>query len=360
MGNMTKNVLITGGAGFIGSTLVRKLLIDSDYKIFNFDKLISRSDLSSINNLIDLKYKEFNERYTFFYGDLLEISKVNEAFEKSDPDLVFHLAAETHVDRSINFPRDFLSNNIIGTYNLLEGAKIHFNRLKDTRKNNFRFHHISTDEVFGSLGSTGEFTENSKYDPRSPYSATKASSDHLVNAWYHTFGLPVTITNCSNNYGPWQFPDKLIPLVILKSINSENIPIYGNGLNIRDWLHVDDHVEGILLAAEFGKIGKKYLIGGKNEKTNIDLINMICNYLDEVKPKTNSYKTLIRNVSDRPGHDFRYSLDSSLIRNELGWTEKKQFQQGLNQTIDWYLNNLNWCERIIKKSKYNGERLGLI
>ena len=357
---MTKNVLITGGAGFIGNALVRKLLIDSDYKIFNLDKLINRSDLSSINNLIALQNNKFNERYTFFHADLLEINQINEAFEKSNPDLVFHLAAETHVDRSIDSPKEFLSNNIIGTYNLLEAAKKHFKSLKDKRKINFRFHHISTDEVFGSLGSKGQFTENSKYNPRSPYSATKASSDHLVNAWHYTYGLPVIITNCSNNYGPWQFPDKLIPLVILKSLNQEAIPVYGNGLNIRDWIHVDDHIEGILLASRFGEVGKNYLIGGKNEQTNIDLIHMICNYLDKVMPQSNSYKTLIKYVTDRPGHDFRYSLDSSLIRDELGWVEKKQFKESLNQTIDWYLNNLNWCKKMIEKSKYKGERIGLI
>ena len=360
MTNETKNVLITGGAGFIGGALVRKLLTDSDYKVFNFDKLINRSDLSSINNLVALKNKDFNKRYDFFHADLLEIDQIKEAFKKSDPDLVFHLAAETHVDRSIDSPRDFLSNNILGTFNLLEVAKNHFNKLKEGRRKNFRFHHISTDEVFGSLDSLGRFTENSTYDPRSPYSATKASSDHLVNAWHCTYGLPVIITNCSNNYGPWQFPDKLIPLVILKSLCSENIPVYGNGLQIRDWIHVDDHVEGILLAARFGKVGKKYLIGGNNERTNIDLVKMICNYLDKVKPQKDSYKRLIKYVSDRPGHDFRYSIDSSLIRNELGWTEKKQFKEALNQTIDWYLNNLNWCKKMSEKAKYNGERIGLI
>ena len=351
------NVLVTGGAGFIGSALIRKLLFDKRYNIYNLDKLTNRSDLTSIEQILR-NDPSLENRYTFIKADLLNSEIVDQVVDKSNPDFVFHFAAESHVDRSIDSPKEFVLNNIIGTYNLLESIRKHFYRIENNRKNNFRFHHISTDEVFGSLGNNGKFNEESVYDPRSPYSATKASSDHLVNAWFHTFGIPTIITNSSNNYGYWQFLDKLIPLVIMKCLSWNNIPLYGNGMNVRDWIHVDDHVEAILLAANHGKKGKKYLIGGSNEKTNLDVINMICEYLDIIKPQKNSYKELIQYVSDRPGHDYRYSIDSTLIKTELGWSEKINFAEGIKNTISWYLNNMDWCKTIINRSGYIGQRLG--
>jgi len=351
------NVLVTGGAGFIGSALIRKLLINTRHNIYNLDKLTNRSDLTSIDQILR-KEPTLQKRYTFLKADLLNEELIDRVIEKSNPDFIFHFAAESHVDRSIDSPKEFVLNNIIGTYNLLESIRKYFYRIEKNRKNNFRFHHISTDEVFGSLGNYGKFNEESVYDPRSPYSATKASSDHLVNAWFHTFGIPTIITNSCNNYGYWQFLDKLIPLVIMKCLSWENIPLYGNGMNVRDWIHVDDHVEAILLAVNHGKIGKKYLIGGNNEKTNLDVISMICEYLDEIKPQKESYKVLIQHVSDRPGHDYRYAIDSTLIKTELGWSEKINFSEGLKNTISWYLDNINWCKTIISRSGYIGQRLG--
>lgn len=354
-----KNILITGGGGFIGGALVRKLLKDGDHNVFNLDKLSDRSDLSSINNLVKKRGIE-SQKYVFIKCDLLDQNNLKKAVRKADPDIVFHFAAESHVDRSIKSPKDCLFNNVVATFNLLEVIKDHFFNLNEGRSNNFRFHHISTDEVFGSINSKGKFSEDSRYDPRSPYSATKASSDHLVNAWHHTYGIPVITTNASNNYGPWQFPEKLIPLVILKSLSLEKIPLYGDGMNIRDWIHVDDHIEAILLVSKYGQIGKKYLIGGNNERRNKDVVFMICDYLDEVVPRSQSYKELITYVNDRPGHDYRYALDSSLIKNELNWEAKIEFKEGLNKTIDWYLNNLNWCSKMSNQSGYNGQRIGLL
>ena len=353
------NILITGGAGFIGGTLVRKLLLESNCNVFNLDKVTNRSDLTSINNLLE-NNNIFRKRYTFFKLDLLNIDSLKAVIEKSNPDLIFHFAAESHVDRSINSPKDFILNNILGTYNLLYCARTHFEKLTNSRKNNFRFHHISTDEVFGSLSEIGKFSEKSNYDPRSPYSATKASSDHLVNAWFHTYGLPVITTNCSNNYGPWQFPDKLIPLVIMKCLSFQDIPVYGDGKNIRDWLHVDDHIEAILIASEYGEVGKKYLIGGNNERNNKEIVQLICNYLDFLKPNKKSYNNLIKFVPDRPGHDYRYALDSSLFSNKFGWRQKINFKDGLEKTVLWYMNNLDWCKEVSDRSGYSGQRLGLI
>ena len=354
-----ENVLVTGGSGFIGNAFIRKLLLDSKANVFNLDKVSNRNDLISINSVIKNNIL-FEERYTFFKADLLNSNNVKEVVEKSDPDYVFHFAAETHVDRSINHPKDYVLNNVVGTFNLLEIIRKHYEELTQNRKNNFIFHHVSTDEVFGSLGLNGKFKEDSHFDPKSPYSATKASSDHLVNAWFHTYGLPVITTNCSNNYGPWQFPEKFIPLVILKAINSENIPLYGKGENIREWLHVDDHIDAILLASKNGKAGRRYLVGSNNELTNKELVEIICGNLDMIKPQKKPYSSNIVFVEDRPGHDFRYSLDSSLIRTELGWEEKTKIEDGLKKTIVWYLNNLDWCERVRDQSGYNGERLGLL
>ena len=291
--------------------------------------------------------------------DLKDQDKTRNALDISNPDLIMHLAAESHVDRSIDSPKVFIESNIIGTYNLLESAKDHWESLPIARQRNFRFHHISTDEVFGSLGKLGKFNEMTRYDPRSPYSASKAASDHLVNAWHHTYKLPVVLTNCSNNYGPWQFPEKLIPLVVIKALRNEPIPIYGDGQNVRDWLFVTDHIEALLLSASRGKLGSNYCIGGFGEQTNINLVKSICTILNEINPRNERYENLISFVADRPGHDKRYSIDSSLIRNELGWRPRVNFLDGLKITIEWYLENFDWYDELMKRSNYDLKRLGI-
>ena len=334
-----KRVLVTGGAGFIGSALIRRLLDKTNSKIFNLDKLSYSSSLISIEKKLRKLGSENSYRYKTLKVDLANQKKTQIAIEESDPDIIFHLAAESHVDRSISDPSVFIQSNIVGTSNLLSSAKLHFDKLKQKRKSFFRFHHVSTDEVFGSLGLNNYFDELTKYSPRSPYSASKASSDHLVSAWHHTFELPISITNCSNNYGPWQFHEKLIPTVILKAISNKEIPLYGTGENIRDWLHVDDHVDALLLAAINGKVGKTYCVGGNTEKSNKELVNLICEYLDSLKKQTSSYKNLIKEVKDRPGHDFRYAIDSSLIKKDLNWNPKTDFNKGIRETINWYVEN---------------------
>ena len=349
-------ILITGGYGFIGGNLIRTLLLDTSNLVFNIDKLSYASDSKKIESLPS---KLLSDRYIFRKCDLTDISETYKAVKESDPDLVMHLAAESHVDRSIESPVNFVQSNILGTFHLLEAVKEHWQSLPINRKNTFRFHHISTDEVFGSLDSTGKFNENTPYDPRSPYAATKASSDHLVRAWHHTFGLPVLITNCSNNYGPWQFPEKLIPNVILKAINNSKIPIYGDGSNIRDWLYVDDHISALLVVAMKGQIGKTYCIGGAEEKSNLEVAYVICKCLDKLLPRKNSYETLISFVEDRPGHDQRYSIDSTTINHLLGWKPRHTFNQGIIKTIRWYIDNLDWCESLMDNSKYYGQRIGL-
>ena len=354
-----KRILITGGAGFIGSTLVRRLLIESNAIIFNLDKMSYCSDLTSTNNILETICKS-HKRYYLIKSDISDLSKVEEAFKIADPDLIFHLAAESHVDRSIDNPSTFLKSNIIGTYNLLQVALRHYREITDKRKKLFRFLQISTDEVFGSLGQKGSFTEKSRYEPNSPYSASKAASDHLANAWHKTYGLPVLVTNCSNNYGPWQFPEKLIPVVILKAIAGKPIPIYGNGKNIRDWLHVEDHIDALLLTLAKGEIGKTYCIGGSNERTNLEVVTSICNTMDEKLRNNFSYSELINMVQDRPGHDLRYSIDASLIRSELAWFPRNEFHNGLSSTIDWYLDNLEWCKNVLTNASYNSQRLGLM
>ena len=352
--NNSKRILITGGAGFIGGTLIRKLLKDSDTVIYNLDKLGYASDLSGIENL-----KESKNRHIHLHTDLKNIVETNAAIEQSKPQLVIHLAAESHVDRSLENPSSFIQSNIVGTFNLLQCTKNYWEKLTIKDKDDFRFHHISTDEVFGSLGPNGHFNEFTTYSPRSPYSASKASSDHLVNAWHHSFGLPTVITNCSNNYGPFQFPEKLIPLTILKSLNQESIPLYGDGKNIRDWLHVEDHVDAILLAVQNGEVGSSYCIGGNSEKTNKDVIDLICEQMDVLRPMDKPHSSLIKFVKDRPGHDLRYSIDSSKITNQLGWEPKYNFEQGIKSTIEWYLNNMSWCMEVMKKSNFKGDRIGL-
>ena len=346
-----ENIIVTGGAGFIGGAIVRKLILEDNIKIFNIDKLSYASDLSWLP-------KE-TQNHTHFKINLEDKDNLKKVFELSKPDLVIHCAAETHVDRSITNPDSFVHGNIIGTYTLLEVAREYFEKLNIEKNRNFVFHHISTDEVFGSLNDKGSFDESSKYAPNSPYSASKAASDHLVRAWTKSYGLPSLITNCSNNYGPYQFPEKLIPLSISKALNNENIMIYGDGSNVRDWLFVEDHIDAILKVAKFGKIGNTYCIGGGSEMKNSELIDLLCK-LDEKKPGKRSYSSLVSYVEDRPGHDYRYSINYSKIKAELGWQPKHSFEDGIEKTIDWYLENQDWVLKVNKKANFRFERLGLI
>tara|TARA_B100000700_G_C15048686_1_gene859235 strand:- start:3159 stop:4250 length:1092 start_codon:yes stop_codon:yes gene_type:complete len=354
-----KRVVVTGGAGFIGGALIRKLLTDYDVKVFNLDKLSYASNLESIQQILDNKKNIVSNKYQLINVDLSNFEKTQDAISIADPDFVFHLAAESHVDRSIDGPRKFLESNVLGTFNLLQALLSHWEGLSNTRKTSFRMHHISTDEVFGSLQSEGRFTETTPYDPRSPYSATKAASDHLVSAWHHTYGLPVIITNCSNNYGPWQFPEKLIPLVILKCLSQQEIPLYGDGMNIRDWLYVDDHIDALLVAAIHGKLGCSYCVGAQEEKTNKYVVEKICKHMDSIKPIKGEYSMFITPVRDRPGHDRRYSINPELITSELGWKPRFNFDDGLKKTIEWYLNNQSWCKDVLTNANYSINRLGL-
>ena len=342
-----KKVLITGGAGFIGSALIRRLLLNTQADIVNLDKLGYCSDLTSINNL-NRQYK-IRERYNFVKVDLSNASDTFNCISEIKPDFVFHLAAESHVDNSIKNPKIFIESNIFGTFNLLQACLKNYEKMSIDKRNNFRFHHISTDEVFGTLGETGTFNEKSNYDPRSPYSASKASSDHLVKAWHHTYKLPIIITNCTNNFGPWQYPEKLIPVVIHNALRGKEIPIYGDGSNVRDWLYIEDHIDGILLAALKGEIGTNYCIGGEGELTNLKLVENICDYLDNVLMRKFSYRELITFVKDRRGHDFRYCIDSSLIRNKLNWKPKNKLAVSMKKTFQWYVNNQKWCADILKE-----------
>jgi len=344
-------VLVTGGAGFIGGALVRRLLVESSAMVFNLDKLSYASDLTSIGS---------NPRHQLLQVDLVDPEATMAAIKRADPDLVFHLAAESHVDRSISGPGAFIESNISGTFNLLQAVRAHWEQLPKERQEHFRFHHISTDEVFGSLGPTGCFSETTPYDPRSPYSASKAASDHLVSAWHHTYGLPVVLTNCSNNYGPWQFPEKLIPVVILKAVAGEPIPLYGDGANVRDWLYVEDHVEALLLAATSGRLGESYCVGGHGERSNKQVVQTICSLLDELRPQGAPHAGLITPVADRPGHDRRYAIDPTRISSELGWRPAHAFEQSLATTVNWYLDNLAWCEKVREQAGYRGNRLGII
>ena len=344
-------VLVTGGAGFIGGALVRRLLGESSAMVFNLDKLSYASDLTSIGS---------NPRHQLLQVDLVDPEATMAAIKRADPDLVFHLAAESHVDRSISGPGAFIESNISGTFNLLQAVRAHWEQLPKERQEHFRFHHISTDEVFGSLGPTGCFSETTPYDPRSPYSASKAASDHLVSAWHHTYGLPVVLTNCSNNYGPWQFPEKLIPVVILKAVAGEPIPLYGDGANVRDWLYVEDHVEALLLAATRGRLGESYCVGGHGERSNKQVVQTICSLLDELRPQGAPHAGLITPVADRPGHDRRYAIDPTRISSELGWRPAHAFEQSLATTVNWYLDNLAWCEKVREQAGYRGNRLGII
>ncbi len=338
---MTK-ILITGGAGFIGSAVIRQFINETDATVINVDKLTYAGNLQSLFSVAD------NPRYHFEHVDICDAAEVARLFSDYQPDAVMHLAAESHVDRSISGPATFIQTNIVGTYTLLEASRNYWNALDATRKSAFRFHHISTDEVYGSLGATGFFTEETAYEPNSPYSASKASSDHLVRAWHHTYGLPVVTTNCSNNYGSHQFPEKLIPLVILNAVNGKPLPIYGKGDNIRDWLYVDDHARALRLVLSKGKVGEVYNIGGWNEKTNLEVVHAICNILDELKPNAaiTRHSSLITYVTDRPGHDQRYAIDAHKIARELGWKPLETFETGLRKTVEWYLANTEWVQGV--------------
>jgi dTDP-glucose 4,6-dehydratase len=355
-----RRILVTGGAGFIGGAVVRRLLGQTSAVVFNLDRCGYASDLTSIKSL-----SQAAERHTLLRVDLAHGEATAAAVRKADPDLVMHLAAESHVDRSIDGPGAFIESNVTGTFNLLQAVRAHWDGLAGERRERFRFHHISTDEVFGSLGKTGRFCETTPYDPRSPYSASKAASDHLVNAWHHTYGLPVVLTNCSNNYGPWQFPEKLIPVVILKAVAGEPIPLYGDGANVRDWLYVEDHVEALLLAATRGRLGESYCVGGAgdhgsaSERTNRQVVEAICTLMDQLRPQGAPHARLITRVSDRPGHDRRYAIDASKISRELGWQPRHSFEQGLEATVRWYLDNLDWCTAARQQAGYSGERIGI-
>lgn len=350
-------ILVTGGAGFIGSNLIHQMIGDTDHEVVNLDKLTYAGNLASLESIED------NPRYSFEQVDLCDASTVREVVERTRPDAIMHLAAESHVDRSIDGPGEFIQTNILGTFNLLQAAYGHWQLLEGDAKKNFRFHHISTDEVYGSLSNDAPgFSETTPYDPHSPYSASKASSDHLVRAWADTYGLPALITNCSNNYGPYQFPEKLIPVVILKCLKQEQIPVYGKGENIRDWLHVSDHCSALRRVLEKGTPGRTYNIGGNNEMRNIDLVRLLCSLLDELVPINNqpsikSYRDLITFVTDRPGHDLRYAIDASRIKDELGWQPTETAESGFRKTVQWYLDNQDWWQSILDGS-YQLERLG--
>jgi dTDP-glucose 4,6-dehydratase len=342
-------ILVTGGAGFIGSAVVR-LAIARGASVVNVDAVTYAACLNNVANVAD------HPNYAFEQVDIRDREALVDVFSTHTPDAVMHLAAESHVDRSIDAPADFIETNITGTFNMLEAARSYWQA--QGRPVTFRFHHVSTDEVFGSLGRTGMFNETTPYDPRSPYSASKASSDHLVRAWYETFGLPIVLTNCSNNYGPFQFPEKLIPLVILNALMGKPIPIYGDGENIRDWLHVEDHADALLLVLEQGAVGRSYNIGGENERTNLELVKTLCTILDRLSPRDRgSYTELITFVTDRPGHDARYAIDPARIRDELGWRPSVTVEGGLEKTVHWYLDNEDWWRPLLNRSGF-GQRLG--
>lgn len=348
-------ILVTGGAGFIGSAVIRHIIENTKHHVLNVDKLTYAGNLESLSLV------QQSDQYQFSQTDICNETAIEALFHEFQPNVVMHLAAESHVDRSIDGPAAFMQTNIIGTYTLLEVARKYWLNLDEKTKKNFRFHHISTDEVYGDLeGTTDLFTEATPYQPSSPYSASKASSDHLVRAWHRTYGLPVIVTNCSNNYGPYHFPEKLIPLVILNALDEKPLPIYGNGQQIRDWLFVEDHARALYKVVTEGREGETYNIGGHNEKRNIEVVKTICTILDELKPKADGqlYESLITFVKDRPGHDLRYAIDAEKIQKELNWCPQETFETGIRKTVEWYLNNLDWCRRV-QDGSYQRERLGV-
>lgn len=353
---MELKILVTGGAGFIGSAVIRLIISQTKYDVVNLDKLTYAGNLDSLS--VISREKKFSHEQV----DICEAAALERVFQKHQPNGIMHLAAESHVDRSIDGPSDFIDTNIVGTFNLLETSRVYFESLGETEKKRFRFHHISTDEVYGDLKGTDDlFTEKTSYSPSSPYSASKASSDHLVRAWGRTYGLPVIITNCSNNYGPYHFPEKLIPHVILNAIHGKPLPVYGDGSQIRDWLYVEDHAKALLKVVTQGEIGETYNIGGHNEKTNLEVVEAICDLLEELAPEkpenVKYYRDLITFVKDRPGHDTRYAIDASKIERELGWVPEETFETGLCKTVHWYLDNRQWWERVLSGA-YRLERLG--
>ncbi|SON51001.1 dTDP-D-glucose-4,6-dehydratase [Vibrio tapetis subsp. tapetis] len=355
-------ILVTGGAGFIGSAVLRYIIENTSNSVVNLDKLTYAGNVESVASIAN------NERYHFVHADICDAIAMSEVFEKYQPTAVMHLAAESHVDRSIDGPADFMQTNIMGTFTLLEVARAYWSALPEDKKQAFRFHHISTDEVYGDLEGTDDlFTEETSYEPSSPYSASKASSDHLVRAWNRTYGLPVIVTNCSNNYGPYHFPEKLIPHVILNALAAKLLPIYGDGSQIRDWLYVEDHARALYKVVTEGVVGETYNIGGHNEKRNIEVVETLCAILDELKPisdnpafsssKITNYNELITFVKDRPGHDVRYAIDATKIDRELGWVPEESFETGIRKTVEWYLNNENWWKRVLS-GEYQLERIG--
>ena len=351
-------ILVTGGAGFIGSALIRHLLTNTEHEVLNLDKLTYAGNLESLTPVDD------NSRYRFVQGDIGDSECVAQTLAEFQPDAIMHLAAESHVDRSIDGPAAFIQTNIVGTYSLLESTRAYWLGLSAERKAAFRFHHISTDEVYGDLHGVDDlFTETTPYAPSSPYSASKAASDHLVRAWQRTYGLPVLITNCSNNYGPYHFPEKLIPLMILNALAGKPLPVYGNGQQVRDWLYVEDHARALLKVVSEGQVGETYNIGGHNEQKNLDVVRAICALLEELAPQKPAgiarYEDLITYVQDRPGHDLRYAIDAGKIERELGWVPQETFETGLRKTVQWYLDNLHWCRRV-QDGSYQGQRLGAL
>jgi dTDP-glucose 4,6-dehydratase len=345
-------ILITGGAGFIGSAVVRRAIADG-LQVVNVDALTYSANLENVAEVAK------NPNYAFEQADVCDAAAMKAIFARHQPDAVMHLAAESHNDRAIEGPLDFVRANVMGTAVLLEAARAHWNGLPDDRKAAFRFHHVSTDEVFGALGEDGEFSESTPYDPNSPYSSSKAAADHLVRAWGRTYGLPVVLTNCSNNYGPYQFPEKLIPTVISRALEGKSIPVYGDGRQVRDWLHVDDHAEALLLVLGKGRLGETYCVGGDGTKRNIELIQILCGHLDRLAPANTPHAEKIEFVKDRPGHDFRYAIDASKLRDELGWTPRRALEEGLEDTVRWYVENWDWVDGIRRRG-FHSERLGLV
>jgi dTDP-glucose 4,6-dehydratase len=345
-------IFVTGGAGFIGSALVRHLIGNTDHEVLNFDKLTYAGTLSTVEPVAG------SNRYRFVQGDICDADAVRAAIAEFRPDVITHLAAESHVDRSIDGPDAFIQTNLVGTYTMLAEARAYWLTLDEAARAAFRFHHISTDEVYGSLGEEGLFTEDTPYDPRSPYSASKAGSDHLVSAWGHTYGLPVLVTNCSNNYGPYHFPEKLIPLMIVKALAGEPLPVYGKGDQVRDWLHVEDHVRALQAVFERGQPGRTYNVGGNNEKQNLEVVQAVCAILDELRPRADgrTYAEQIAYVADRPGHDKRYAIDASRIKDELGWTPAETFETGIRKTVAWYLANEAWWRPIVAERQADQRR----